>query len=57
MTNRYELLRINPNRFVLITKEDVMEKEEILILDAGDDSPISPMGFCCAISMLPYRSY
>jgi hypothetical protein len=34
-----------------------MEKEEILILDDGDDSPISPMGFCCGTIYLPYRSY
>lgn len=33
-----------------------MEKEEILVLDDGDDSPIGPMGMCCAIVMAPYRS-
>lgn len=32
-----------------------MEKEEIVILDGGDDSPISPMGFCCGGVYLPYR--
>jgi hypothetical protein len=34
-----------------------MEKEEILVLDAGDDSPISPMGSCCWVVYAPFRSF
>ena len=34
-----------------------MDKEEILVLDAGDDSPIGPMAFCCAIVYVPFRSH
>lgn len=34
-----------------------MEKEEILVLDDGDDSPIGPMASCCWIAYIPYRSF
>ncbi len=34
-----------------------MEKEEILILDEGDDSPIGPMAACCAVMFGPYRGF
>jgi len=34
-----------------------MEKDDILILDAGEDSPISPMGFCCALVYAPFRPF
>jgi hypothetical protein len=36
-------------------REEEMENEEILILDGGDDSSISPQGFCCALTILPLR--
>jgi hypothetical protein len=38
-------------------KEVVMGKEEILILDDGEDSPISPMGLCCGIVYIPFRNF
>lgn len=32
-----------------------MEKEEIVTLDDGDDSPFGPMAFCCAGTYMPFR--
>ena len=29
-----------------------MENEEIMIIDDGSDSPISPMGMCCAVGFI-----
>lgn len=34
-----------------------MKKEEIIVLDDGEDTPFGPMAFCCAITFGPFRSF